>query len=107
MPVKIFVVFFILALAFFLLSGLVALLTTLTGLAVLARLSGLSALLFVFFHIVCHEIVLPLERATCALCDLNRLPFLVAVGGARVARISGPRSIEVPQNASMLQCLVA
>jgi hypothetical protein len=64
------VVFFVLALAaLFLLILLTGLLATLTGLAaLLAGLIGLSTLLsrlptllFVLLHIVCHEIVLPLD----------------------------------------------
>jgi hypothetical protein len=44
------------------LTGLAALLAALTGLpALLSRLSALATLLFVFLHIVCHEIVLPLN----------------------------------------------
>ena len=71
------VVFFVLTLAALflriLLTGLLAaLLATLPGLAallagltrlstLLSRLSALAPLLFVFLHIVCHEIVLPLN----------------------------------------------
>jgi hypothetical protein len=67
------VVFFVLSLAaLFLLilltgllaalTGLAALLAALTGLStLLSRLSALATLLFVFLHIVCHEIVLPLN----------------------------------------------
>jgi hypothetical protein len=73
LTVQVFVVVFVLARAtLFLLSGLAALLAALTFLAILAGLSGLVAvlsrlstlltrlatLLFIFFHIVCHEIVL-------------------------------------------------
>jgi hypothetical protein len=71
------VVFFVLALSaalflLILLTGLLAALLALTGLAalltrltrlstLLSRLSTLTTLLFVFLHIVCHEIVLPLN----------------------------------------------
>ena len=65
------VVFFVLALSALLLrillAGLLAaLLAALTGLAALlagltALLSELTTLLFVFLHIVCHEMVLPLN----------------------------------------------
>jgi hypothetical protein len=54
-------VFFGVALALatlFLLSGLAALLGTLTALPLLTMLSGLAALLLVLLHIVCHEIFL-------------------------------------------------
>ena len=50
------------------LAGLVALLTRLPAL-----LTGLSTLLFIFFHIVCHEIVLPFRCATWRTSDLDRL----------------------------------
>lgn len=61
LPVQIFVVFILALAALFLLSGLPALLPTLTGLPFLAGLawlvallSRLSTLLSVLFHIVCH-----------------------------------------------------
>jgi hypothetical protein len=81
LPVRSFVFFFLLVLTLtltlFRLSRL-AVLPTLTGFAVLVKLSGLitvlsrlaalvpglSTLLFVFLHVVCHKMVLPLERAT-------------------------------------------
>jgi hypothetical protein len=95
LPVQIFVVLFILPLtALFLLPGLPVLLTALASLAVLAVLSGLvllsrlfalltslSTLLSVFFHIVCHEIVLLLKRATWRVLEF-KCYFLVAAEAA-------------------------
>ena len=83
------VVFFVLALAALLLrillTGLLAaLLTTLTSLAaLLAILTGLSTLLFVFLHIVCHEIVLPLNARLGARVE-STFCYLVAVAELRV-----------------------
>jgi hypothetical protein len=52
----------LLAAALLTLTSLAALLAALTGLsALLSRLATLATLLFVFLHIVCHEIVLPLN----------------------------------------------
>jgi hypothetical protein len=85
LPILIFVLFFfILSLpAFFLLSGLVVLLTALARLVFLAVMSGLIArlstlvmlatLLSVLFHIVCHEVVLLLAVRGCAQCDFDQL----------------------------------
>jgi hypothetical protein len=86
LAVQVLVVFFVLALAtLLLLSGLTALLAGLAGLVLLlagliallprlsALLAGLTTLLFVFFHIVCHEIFLPWSTLRGALCNLNRL----------------------------------
>jgi hypothetical protein len=74
LAVQVLVIFFVLALAtLLLLSGLTALLAGLSCLVLLlitllpglsALLAGLTTLLFVFFHIVCHEIFLPWEYAT-------------------------------------------
>ena len=82
MTVRGFVFFFVLALAallllpglvlLILLPGLTAVLAALSGLVLLcglvawlsrltALLAGLSTLLFVFLHIVCHEIFLPIR----------------------------------------------
>jgi hypothetical protein len=76
--VAIFVFIFILALAALLLVGLSALLSALTGLALLTLLAGLSclaALLSVLLHIVCHESIPPLNARLGALV-LSSLPFL-------------------------------
>jgi hypothetical protein len=86
------VVFFVLALAALLLrillTGLLAaLLTALTSLAaflaILTGLSALSTLLFVFLHIVCHEIVLPLNARLGARVE-STFCYLVAVAELRV-----------------------
>ena len=81
--VQVLVLVFILALTTLFLSGLSALLITLTGLAFLALLSGLitltrlpallTVLLAVFLHIVCHNSP-PFE--VCDLAHLCRLPEL-------------------------------
>jgi hypothetical protein len=51
--------------------------------AVLSRLSALltrlSSLLFVFFHIVCHEIFLPFQCATWRTLRFNR-PLSISCG---------------------------